>query len=420
MKQVPIEQLVKEEKIWFCPIAFTQIYSEMGGQFSACCFGKQSEKHSVENTSLEEWNNSDYMNSIRADMINPDSDFSAVEDKCIRCREDERRYGRSRRVESLNIYKNKPEMWPLIVKQAELFRLSGGCDMTHRMFEIQLKVFGSQCNLDCHICTSANSSTRETSQRNIIATDKVFGPLDEEFLSWVKKDRTEYIMDEVIKLAPYIKYLKIIGGEPLIMKKHYQMLDKLVESGHSKYIQLKYQTNLSETKAGQHNFFKYIPEFESVIAAVSIDGVGEVNDWLRRRSDWDKIMWNCDEVRKYPNAEVNYNGTIGFFGAMRFYEVIDHCIENGVRINYAMLENQVNLKTNNLPQPIKDKLIPIYQERANINPVYNDIINALKLPQDEDFNMENLIEYINAVDSHYGEPGRVLELFPDLIPYWHE
>ena len=48
------------------------------------------------------------------------------------------------------------------------------------------------------------------------------------------------------------------------MKKHYEMLDALIESGHSKRIRIKYQTNLTKTKAGKHNIFKYVPHFDRV------------------------------------------------------------------------------------------------------------------------------------------------------------
>ena len=36
--------------------------------------------------------------------------------------------------------------------------------------------------------------------------------------------------------------------EPLVMKKHYELLEKIIESGHAKHIYLKYQTNLTKTK----------------------------------------------------------------------------------------------------------------------------------------------------------------------------
>ena len=51
----------------------------------------------------------------------------------------------------------------------------------------------------------------------------------------------------------------------LIMKKQYEMLNALVEDGLADKIRLKYQTNLTETKAGKHNLLKYIPQKKKVV-----------------------------------------------------------------------------------------------------------------------------------------------------------
>ena len=73
------------------------------------------------------------------------------------------------------------------------------------------------------------------------------------------KDKTKGQVEQIVELAPYIRSIKVIGGEPLIMKKHYEMLDALIETGHAKDIRIKYQTNLTKTAKGKHSIFKYIP-----------------------------------------------------------------------------------------------------------------------------------------------------------------
>ena len=81
------------------------------------------------------------------------------------------------------------------------------------------------------------------------------------------RDKTKGVNAQVLELAPYIRSIKIIGGEPLVMKKHYELLEKIIESGHAKHIYLKYQTNLTKTKKGRHNIFTYIPHFKNVSIA---------------------------------------------------------------------------------------------------------------------------------------------------------
>ena len=74
-----ILQQAKDKDIWFCTIPFTQVYNEINGKYCACCFGKESTKHTIENTTLKEWMiDSEYMNSIRKEMLDPNTDFKAV------------------------------------------------------------------------------------------------------------------------------------------------------------------------------------------------------------------------------------------------------------------------------------------------------------------------------------------------------
>ena len=68
------KQKIKTYK--FCTIPFTQVYNEINGKYCACCFNKEFYKHTIENTTLKEWMiDSEYMNSIRKEMLDPNTDF---------------------------------------------------------------------------------------------------------------------------------------------------------------------------------------------------------------------------------------------------------------------------------------------------------------------------------------------------------
>ena len=86
-----ILQQARDKDIWFCTIPFTQVYNEISGKYRACCFGKDAEHETIKNTSLKEWFiDSEYMNSIRKEMLDPKSEHKAVNDICRRCRSDEK------------------------------------------------------------------------------------------------------------------------------------------------------------------------------------------------------------------------------------------------------------------------------------------------------------------------------------------
>ncbi len=82
------------------------MFVEIDGNYQACCLAGKDYVHNISNTSFKSWmEDSDYMNGLRKEMLNPnlDSDGNPTKDNklinqhCTRCVKDEKRYGRSRR-----------------------------------------------------------------------------------------------------------------------------------------------------------------------------------------------------------------------------------------------------------------------------------------------------------------------------------
>ena len=81
------------------------------------------------------------------------------------------------------------------------------------------------------------------------------------------------------------------------MKSHFEILDALVLSGHSEHINLDYVSNM--TVMNLSVLKKYIDQFKSVSIQWSVDGLKTENSWLRYPTDWDQMMINVREVKKY-------------------------------------------------------------------------------------------------------------------------
>tara|TARA_X000001036_G_scaffold196150_1_gene184856 strand:+ start:3398 stop:4918 length:1521 start_codon:yes stop_codon:yes gene_type:complete len=425
-----IGQQAKDQEIFFCDIPFTQLYMEMSGNYSACCFGAQADgqyglpDHNVKNTTLKEWMlDSDYMNQIRKEMLDPKSDLKMVSKTCWRCIADEKRYGRSRRTACMKIHTQDAEFWDAIERSVLMFKATGRYEFEERIIEVQLKVYGDECNLDCYMCLHTNSSTRQQVAKKGVWSDEIFGETawSSAFEGGAKKTFTkknvEDMIQQTIDLAPFIRSIKIIGGEPLIMKKHYELLQRLIDIGEAKNIFIKYQTNFTETKAGKHNIFNYVPHFRNVSMVASVDGVGKTIEYMRRRTDWNKVLENVEICKKYPNIVVDFNGLVSFLSVMRFYEVIDYCLERPQlvdQINWAMLDNPVHLRVNNLPEKIKQNLIPKYEK-------WPDIQAALRKPADEEVNIQDTFQYLLKQDNFYKGTkweSHLFEVFPELEEFY--
>ena len=410
---------------FFCISPWTMVYAHDNGKYAPCNFAVPDEHMGVDNTSITDWMQSDKMEQLRSEMLDPNSDHKLVNQVCQKCKFDEKRYGSSRRLNTAAIAKGQGDYWDIITRCVELSKAAGYYDFDERILELQLRVFGSKCNLDCYMCHHFSSTTRQKMAYDKgVWNDTVWYDMDRSkklsMTANLDKVDDNVVINQMIELAPYVKTLKIIGGEPLVMKQYYSVLDRLVQSGESKNINIKYQTNLTKLKNGKHNFLSYIPHFKEVIITVSIDAVGKYNDYIRRRSSFQEIEDNMEACSKYDNVTINLNSTLSVPGVLHFHEIDEYTkthphIEGS---SHWLIKDPKQLRINNLPKPLKDKLIPYYRD----NPKYSDIVKALEMPEEDDANFKEICNYLMKGDEAYRGTKWEMELFdvfPELEEYYN-
>ena len=413
-----LEDQIRNEDIWFCSAPFQLLYTSTRGELMPCSWAQEGYGPNIKNVKLADYFVHDKtLNKMRKEMTTPGSDLETCKKMCKNCLYQEEKYGRSRRQASLKIQTNDIGIWPGISKAVQTFKDTGKGRITERIFEVQVKAFGNKCNLDCYMCVPYESSTRlKTIHSTELQKENIFSEYAKTPIESFRDERLENIIDQIVDVAPYIRNLKFIGGEPLVMKQFYQLLEKIVATGYAKDMFVKYQTNMTVLELEKIKLTKFIPEFELFEFTVSVDGVGKWNDYIRRRSSWDNITGNIDTVLKYPNVKVNINGTISFLSVLRFYELINWFEQNGDRleqVNWSNIRGPAKLCANVLPLPLKQKLIPKYKN-------FPDIVNVLK--QDAGgLNYQDTLNYLIMIDNYYKGTKwemNLFETFPELEEYY--
>ena len=427
---------VKNEKIWFCPAPFSLIYTNTDGQLLPCSWAQSADKWdkplgpNISNVTPKKYYVRDrVLNNLRYEMLTPGSDLEMVEQVCSSCRKQEKNYGRSRRQASLKIISNNYDLWPRIEMVVQKFKLTlmrpdkrEDALFSERLFEVQVKAFGNKCNLDCYMCIPFDSSVRtETMHGEHMEDQKVFSDGYLQKIGTVSSDRVDEIIEQIVALAPYIYNLKLIGGEPLVMKPFYKLLEKIVETGESQHMYCKYQTNMSVIEFDRVKISKFIPDFERFEFTVSLDAYGKANDYIRRRSNWDEIVNNVRHVNEYPNVFVNINGAISFLSVLRFHELIAWFKDNQDlfdQINWSNIRGPEKLCANMLPAPIKEKLIPKYEGFPDIQ----QLLREEPIQRDgKDLNINDTFEYCLMMDKRYKGTKwemNLFDVFPELEEYY--
>ena len=419
----------KDKRSWFCHFPFSEMFIELDGRFKACCLAAGSKDHNINNTSIKSWmEDSKYMNDLRKEMLDPAKHGTkAINEHCIRCISDEKRYGKSRRTHHMWKESSTKERWDAIERNVRMYEKTGVWTFDERIMQIQLKSFGVECNLDCHMCNHDSSSMRiDMMRKHDVYSEKMFGSMEktnhkiklvEDNLNKIdKKD----VIEQIKELAPYLNSIKIIGGEPLIMKKYFEFLEEIVKTGHAPHIKIKFQTNLTKLGEGKHKFIDFVPKFKETSFTASIDGINQNAEYLRRRSNWKEIEENIALLNsdKYKDkAHVDVNSVITCFSVLRFYEVIDYCRNNpGIRgAGWLMIERPKSLRVHNLPRKLKDQLIPKYKD-------WPDIQAALRMDEEPDNDFQDTLNYMLKQDKAYKGTKwemNLFDVFPELKEYYN-
>jgi MoaA/NifB/PqqE/SkfB family radical SAM enzyme len=227
---------------------------------------------------------------------------------CTRCYEAERRGEWNKRE-----YENKRFNW-----QPRTNVIVGPGDL--EFIELRL---GNVCNLACVTCNSISSS-KWRGDELAIANEL---PWFKEYLPPEVKSRwfeDEQWYARLAELSANVKRIYINGGEPFLVKAHKRLLADLVAMGVAENIELEYSTN---TTILPTDFLDTWKHFKRVTIMLSVDDLGERNEWIRWPSKWtttnDHLHWYRDNQRDNMFAMVCQ--TINSLNVFHVADFVDYC-----------------------------------------------------------------------------------------------
>jgi len=288
-------QLNKTSKT-FCMHPFTGLATREDGAIKACC--RSHPIGFIYKDSLEEiWNN-ETIKRIRKQVLNGERP-----DECEPCFNLE-----DQGVESLRQRHIKgiiPEARINLYPNA-LDKLNADYSMPFEIPTMELKL-NNLCNLKCRMCHPADSTSwndwNEIEDFYKRDNNIIYHLVEDNNLKnkpYLDKfqDNVEW-WESLEKLLPYFRRVEFAGGEPLMDPQHYKILDMLAPYGKS--IEIKYATNLSMLGKNNRTIWEYWPKFKSIAVNVSIDGIGDVYEYIRGNGRWSELVHNIRQIQSVPN-----------------------------------------------------------------------------------------------------------------------
>ena len=266
----------------FCMLPFMHIYGSAGGDMVPCCEAQEVALNNPGESALESWNNVNYRELRRALANNERPE------RCNVCWHNEDSGIVSNRLQWEN------DNWE---EFSELISVNDDFSVNNKPIWVELKV-SNFCNLKCIMC-STHSSYKRTQDLDIIKKytkdgyeTRLLRPTDL-FAS----------LNEWPELWDSVHTLQFTGGEPIINKEHYDLLEGIPQHLKSK-IRLRYASNLSYIKFKKYDLVKIWSEFKHVNIKVSMDGIGDVYNYIRQDGDWDTVYENMCVLNDIDGIDV--------------------------------------------------------------------------------------------------------------------
>ena len=290
----------------FCVLPWVSLETSPVGTVRPCCLAEeeivddQGAKFDLNTARFAGIQNSAYMQDLRQQFLD-----AKQPQTCRKCWREERAGRTSKRMHTLDRLKHMlpDQAWTVDAKPL--------------MF-LDLKL-GNICNLKCRICGSWSSSTFATEELQFLEPGEDRKQNHHYQMlrqgAWPRENPTFW--NEIDQVSDQIRYIEFTGGEPFMIREHFDMLQGLIDRGIAHNIEIHYNTNGTQYPENAEDIWQY---FKHVEIAVSIDDVGARFEYQRSNAVWSEV---CANIERFRNMrERNFNMTIQVCCTVNVFNVL--------------------------------------------------------------------------------------------------
>jgi MoaA/NifB/PqqE/SkfB family radical SAM enzyme len=136
---------------------------------------------------------------------------------------------------------------------------------------------------------------------------------------WENEDA--FIFGEVLGNAVNLGRLYITGGEPFLMKKVIDIIDYLIDSRNTHVI-LEFSTNCTKITP---DLLGKLSKFKELHLALSLDGIGDVHEYIRFPGKWSVIDRNIRLLQQLPNVDFCVTPVVQIYNALNLVDLCRYC-----------------------------------------------------------------------------------------------
>lgn len=266
----------------------------------------------------------------------------------------------------------------------ESLRQSANRSFTHNdgIESIELSMT-TECNLRCRMCGPKYSTKWvELIDKNphLIEAQRYSG--------YDPKDRLvsfsiEHILGD--KDLSNLKMIKFLGGEPFVSTQIYDLFELLDKRGIIGQVEFQTNTNCTLFPSKQVD---YLDKFKNLIVTLSIDGYGDLNDYIREGKPWNVILSTLEKWKEYRKE--HHNCRLLMTPSVQAYNIHDltnlknFATEHGLKFKFQHVRYPQHYYLNAVPteylQSVKDETNQVFIDRATFDvSLYASFIKFTKM-----------------------------------------
>lgn len=203
---------------------------------------------------------------------------------------------------------------------------------------------GNFCNLNCFMCHPGNSSSiaqERQKHRKEFENINVYvgnGALEH---YWETNEFNEFSAD----ILKNVQRVSITGGEPFIIPEVLKLLDHLMDRKDT--VHILFNTNLTKLPV---KLLDRLEKFLNLNIAISLEGVGAHNDYIRWPSQWEIIDQNIQTLKsRIPTALLMVNHTVQHTSIYSLPLLSEYCNQNMLPMQFTMVQGDPMWTLNTVP-----------------------------------------------------------------------
>ena len=327
----------------FCVLPWISLEASPIGTVRPCCLAEEEiiddtgTKFDLNSADLGAVQHSEYMQKLRQAFLDGKRPRT-----CRKCWNEERSGRTSKRMHTLDRLKHivQDDTWTPDAKPLQFLDLK----------------LGNICNLKCRICGSWSSSTFAAEELQYIPNEEKKSSFHYAMLrrgAWPRENPGFW--QQIDHIVQDIRYIEFTGGEPFMIREHFDLLTSIVDRGIAHQVEIHYNTNGTQWPEHAEDIWRH---FRTVEIAFSIDDVNERFEYQRTNAVWSEVEANIQRFRdlrsRHCNIQLQVCSTVNVFNVMYLENLANWIDQQGFDFVYwNMMHEAYYFSISTLPDSAK-------------------------------------------------------------------